>query len=142
MPAASAIAIIARGSMNETALASPPREFLLRLAAGDEATLRAVLRPTLETPDSGVTAAADGLDRRTRLLVGLAALLALDAPTDSLRWAVELASAAGADEDAMAAVLLATGSAAGSAQLVASAARLAVALDYETDGPGEPLLGY
>jgi alkylhydroperoxidase/carboxymuconolactone decarboxylase family protein YurZ len=126
--------------MTETRTGSPARDLLLRLAAGDERSLRAVLRPTLEREDREEVAAGSSLDRRTRMLVRLGALLAVDATTDSLRWAVELAAAAGAGEDAVAAVLLATGSAAGSAQLVSSAARLAVALDYESGVPEEPAL--
>jgi alkylhydroperoxidase/carboxymuconolactone decarboxylase family protein YurZ len=128
--------------MTHPRVGSPARDLLLRLAAGDEPALRAVLRATLEPDRSDELAAGSSLDRRTRMLVRLGALLTLDAPTESLRWAVELASAAGADEDAVAAVLLATGSAAGSAQLVSSAARLAVALDYESGVPEEPALSY
>ena len=64
----------------------------------------------------------------------LAALLALDASTESLRWAVDLASAAGADDDALAAVLIVSGHTAGSAQLATSASRLALALGIERDG--------
>jgi alkylhydroperoxidase/carboxymuconolactone decarboxylase family protein YurZ len=116
--------------MTESRLGGPTRDLLLRLAAGDERSLSAVLRATLEPEHCDEVAAGSSLDRRTRMLVRLSALLALDAPTDSLRWAVELATAAGAGEEAVAAVLLTTGSAAGSAQLVSSAARLAVALDY------------
>src|SRR5437763_11382774 len=119
-------------AMSETHLGNPGRDLLLRLAAGDERSLRAILRPVLEPARSEASAGGPSLDRRTRLLVCLGALLALDASTDSVRWAVDLAGAAGAGEDAVAAVLLATGSAAGSAQLVSSAARLAAALDYET----------
>ena len=126
--------------MTEMRIGSPARDLLLRLAAGDERSLQAILRPT---PEQGLQdAGARSLDRRTRLLVRLGALLALDAPTDSLRWAVDLAGAAGAGEDAIAAVLFATGSAAGSAQLVSSAARLAMALDYESGVPDEPTLSY
>jgi alkylhydroperoxidase/carboxymuconolactone decarboxylase family protein YurZ len=116
--------------MSPTRDDSPARDLLLRLAAGDERSLSAILRGTLEPERSDGVTTGSSLDRRTRMLVRLGALLALDAPTDSLRWAVELATAAGAGEDAVAAVLLATGSTAGSAQLVSSAARLAVALDY------------
>lgn len=118
--------------MSETHLGNPTRDLLLRLAAGDERSLRAILRPALDPARSEAPAGGPSLDRRTRLLVRLGALLALDASTDSVRLAVDLAGAAGAGEDAVAAVLLATGSAAGSAQLVSSAARLAAALDYET----------
>jgi hypothetical protein len=131
-------------AMSDNHVASPNRDLLLRLAAGDERSLQAILRPTVDPASVEEAAATPGLDRRTRLLVRLGALLALGASTESLRWAVDLASMAGAGEDAVAAVLVATGSAAGSAQLVASASRLAVALDYE---PGFPegqgtLLGY
>jgi len=128
--------------MTETRMSTAAREVLLRLAAGDERSLRAILRATPEPEPSEEVAVGSSLDRRTRMLVRLGALLALDAPTDSLRWAVELATAAGAGEDAVAAVLLATGSTTGSAQLVSSAARLAVALDYESGVPDEPALTY
>ena len=116
--------------MTDARVGNPARDLLLRLAAGDERSLHAVLRAPLEPEHGDEVVAGSGLDRRTRMLVRLGALLALDAPTDSLRWAVELAAVAGAGEDAVAAVLLATGSTAGSAQLVSSAARLAAALDY------------
>ena len=82
--------------------------------------------------DYALTAVA--LDRRTRVLVRLAALIAVGASTESLRWAVELASTSGADDDALAAVLFATGYAAGSAQLVETAPRLALALGFEPAG--------
>ena len=121
--------------MSETRVGSPARDLLLQLAAADEGVLRAILCPTLEPANAERTSAGEFLDRRTRLLVRLGALLSLDAPIDSVRWAVDLASSAGADEDALAAVLLATGSAAGAAQLVSSAARLAAALDYEMGWP-------
>jgi hypothetical protein len=70
------------------------------------------------------------------MLVQLAALLASDAGTSSLRWAVERASATGADDAALVRVLVVAGSMAGSAQTVASASRLALAidLDLEVDG--------
>jgi alkylhydroperoxidase/carboxymuconolactone decarboxylase family protein YurZ len=94
------------------------------------------MTPTPEfESDYGLTTPA--LDRRTRVLVRLAALIAVGACTESLRWAVELASTSGADDDALAAVLLATASAAGSAQLVEIAPRLALALGFEP-APGSP----
>jgi hypothetical protein len=65
------------------------------------------------------------------VLVRLAALIVVGACTESLRWAVELALTSGADDDALAAVLIATGSVAGSAQLVESARRLTLALGFE-----------
>jgi hypothetical protein len=102
-------------------------DLLRRLAAHDESLLRRVLRPVPAREPNNLCA----LDRRTRLLVRLGALLAVDAAIPSLRWAVELAAASGAGDDALAAVLVSAGGAAGSAQLVASAPRLAQALDLE-----------
>jgi alkylhydroperoxidase/carboxymuconolactone decarboxylase family protein YurZ len=90
------------------------------------------MSPTPEF-DGDYALTGPALDRRTRVLVRLAALIAVGASTETLRWAVELASTSGADDDALAAVLLATGSAAGSAQLVETAPRLALALGLEPD---------
>lgn len=95
------------------------------------------MTPTPEfASDYGLTQPA--LDRKTRVLVRLAALIAVGACTESLRWAVELASTSGADDAALAAVLLTTASAAGSAQLVEIAPRLALALGFEPapESPG------
>src|SRR5436305_3186735 len=117
---------------------SEGRDLLRRLANSDEGSLRSVLAPTPEFGDPD-TRPRVCLDRRTRPLVRLAALLVLGASTESLRWAVELATTTGADDDAVAAVLLAAGSAAGSAQLVASAPRLALALGFE---PAEGTVPY
>jgi alkylhydroperoxidase/carboxymuconolactone decarboxylase family protein YurZ len=97
-----------------------------------------VLVPTPEF-GSGDTLTGWALDGRTRVLVRLVALLAVDACTESLRWAVDLAAAAGVDDDAVVATLIAAGPAAGSAQLAASAPRLALALGCEVAteaGPG------
>jgi len=102
-------------------------DLLRRLASHDEPLLRRVLRPGPGRDLDPICA----LDRRTRVLVRLVALLAVDAGTPSVRWAAELASAAGAGVDAMAAVLVSAGRTGGSAQLVASASRLAAALDLE-----------
>lgn len=109
------------------------RQLLRRLAAGDESSLQMALWPGVAS-DSPLPAACPLLDTRTRQLVQLAALLALDASTESLRWAVDRASAAGADDDALAAVLIVAGFTAGSAQLATSASRLALALGIESAG--------
>ena len=142
MPAEARASNMGARTMSETQVRNPARALLLRLAAGDERSLREILRPSREPASGEEAGAASSLDRRTRLLVRLAALLVLDAPTDSLRWAVELASTAGVGDDALAAVLLATGSATGSAQLVSSAARLATALDYEPGGADDRAFVY
>ena len=99
------------------------------------------MAPTPEF-ERGYALTKPALDRRTRVLVRLAALIAVGACTESLRWAVELASTTGADDDALAAVLVATGHAAGAAQLVEIAPRLALALGFDAT-PGDsadPLL--
>src|SRR5947209_1717631 len=74
-----------RGPMGDsTQLRYQPRELLALLAESDEQTLRAVLAPTPEfTENPGAIAA---LERRTRVLVRLAALIALNASTTTLRW--------------------------------------------------------
>ena len=110
--------------MSTGTLADDARQLLRRLAAGDELCLETVLWP-------GARSDPALLDTKTRLLVRLAALLALDACTESLRWAVDLASAAGADDEALAAVLIVSGHTAGSARLATNAARLASALGIE-----------
>jgi 4-carboxymuconolactone decarboxylase len=114
---------------------SETRELLRRLAANDEQSLVAILAPA---PNDGAEPCPLGtsLDRQTRQLVRLGALLAVDAGTTSLRWAVELATATGVDDEAVMGALISAAAAAGSAQLVASAPRLALALgfDLELDG--------
>jgi 4-carboxymuconolactone decarboxylase len=75
----------------------------------------------------------EALDRRTRALIRLAALLVLGAPTTSVQWAVELASATGADVETLTGVLLAAAPAAGTAQVCESAPRLALALGFDLE---------
>jgi alkylhydroperoxidase/carboxymuconolactone decarboxylase family protein YurZ len=108
------------------------RELLRRLAASDEASLEAAF----SSPASGRDGVVPHLDRFTRVLVELAALLATDAPTAAVRWAAERAAATGADDEALVGVLLAAGAAAGGAQTVASAPRLALALDVDLEVEG------
>ena len=113
---------------------SESRDLLRRLAAHDEASLRAVL--SLATVGAGpARRSAPALDAATGRLVHLAALLVVGASSESLRWATDLAGSSGADDRAVAAVLVTTGSVAGSAQLVAAAAPLARALDLEPAVP-------
>jgi len=109
------------------------RNLLRRLAANDESSVRMVLVPS---PISGSPAPRSvlGLDRRTRSLVHLAALMVIGASTESLRWATELACTSGADDDALAAVFVTAAAVAGSAQVVATAPRLALALGFEPAG--------
>src|SRR5438270_11770819 len=113
---------------------SDAQDLLQRLSSNDERSLRMVLAPlrapaVATKPDEPRRPVEPALDGRTHVLVRLAALLALGAPTASVRWAVELASARGASDATLAAVLLSTASDAGGAQLAWSASRLALALD-------------
>ena len=101
---------------------------LRRLADGDERSLAAVVSAAPQWAGGDGT----GLDRPTRVLVELAALLAADAPTTSVRWAVERAAANGVDDEELVGVLLVAGAATGGAQTVTSAPRLALALDLDT----------
>ena len=94
-----------------------------------------MLAPAPESPSADAPVAL-ALDRRTTGLVRLAALIAVDACTTSLRWAVELASTTGVDDEAVLAALLATGSATGSAQVVTTAPRLALALGFDLELEG------
>jgi hypothetical protein len=103
-------------------------ELLRRLAANGECCLHGV-------PPCGRRGPAP-LDRETRALVQLSALLAADAATATLRWAVELASTTGVDEAALVQVLLTVASLTGSAQTVSSAPRLALALDMDVELEG------
>jgi alkylhydroperoxidase family enzyme len=114
------------------ALTAAPEIFLRRLAAGDENCLRSVLSPNCQA-DLASESPVSGLDRRTATLVQLAALVAVDAPTASLRWTVERACALGVSDQAVVAVLVTAARATGSVQLVSSAPRLALALGFDID---------
>jgi len=98
---------------------------LCRLSLHDERSVRdALADPELS-----------GLEPRTQALVGLGALLAVDAATVSLRQKVELAQRAGATEEEIVGVLLAIAPAVGHARTVAVAPRLALALGYDVEDP-------
>lgn len=104
------------------------REILRQLAACDGERLKSVL-------------AADGyrsseLDRQTRALVQLAALLVDDAGTTSVRWAADMAAVAGADDAKLVGVLVTAASASGAVQTVKSAPRLALAMDVDLEVDG------
>jgi 4-carboxymuconolactone decarboxylase len=76
------------------------------------------------------------LPRTTIALVYLAALLAADGSTTSLRWAVELALDAGAEDEQMVEVLATVAAIVGSARVVAAAPRLALAIGYDIEIDG------
>jgi alkylhydroperoxidase/carboxymuconolactone decarboxylase family protein YurZ len=96
---------------------------LCRLSLHDEWSVRAALA------DPGLT----GLDPKTQALVGLGAVLSVNAATVSVRVMVELADRAGATEDEVVGVLLAIAPAIGYARTVAVAPRLALALGYDVE---------
>ncbi|MGA9859734.1 MAG: hypothetical protein WBQ18_17855 [Solirubrobacteraceae bacterium] len=102
-------------------------DLLRRLALNDERVLGMVL--THEVGGEGASA----LESKVELLVRLAALLAVGAPTTSLREAVSRAESAGASTDELVGVLVALGPTIGLAGLVASASRLAVAIGYDLE---------
>ena len=98
---------------------------LCRLSLHDERSVRAALAD----PEHS------GLDPRVQALVGLGALLAVDAATVSVRRKVELAQRAGATEEEIVGVLLAIAPAVGHARTVVVAPRLALALGYDVEDP-------
>jgi 4-carboxymuconolactone decarboxylase len=71
------------------------------------------------------------LDARTRALVRVAVLVALDGPSASFDETVAVALAAGASPDDIVDTMLAVGPTVGSAHLVSSAPKLAMALGYD-----------
>ena len=104
-------------------------DLLRRLALNDEKAVRSVLQ------DAPMPAALNraGLDFKTHALVRLGALLSVGAATDSCRLAVDLARAAGADDEELVGALVAIGPAIGFARLVAVAPRLALAIGFDVD---------
>lgn len=108
---------------------------LRRLAEGDDRSVRSVLVLSVSETIPGV-APRRVLSRRTAALVHLAALLATEASTTSLRWAVEMAREAGADDEEIVEVLCTVASTVGWARVVAAAPRLALAIGYDIEVEG------
>ena len=102
-------------------------ELLRRLSANDESCLREILSPRRQR---------DSLCPVTRSLVEISALLAVGAPTTSLRWSVERALTRVLQDAEVIQVLLSAASTVGVAQTVASAPRLALALDVDIEIDG------
>jgi alkylhydroperoxidase/carboxymuconolactone decarboxylase family protein YurZ len=100
---------------------------LRRLALNDEESLEMALTGGAAPPES-VT-----LRPKVDLLVRLGALLAVGAATASLRSIVERATAAGATEGELVAVLIAVAPAIGLARVVSAAPKLAAAIGYELE---------
>jgi 4-carboxymuconolactone decarboxylase len=104
-------------------------DLLRRLALNDENAVRTVLQDGPRPAPVG----RGGLDFKTHALVRLGALLSVGAATDSCKLAVDLARAAGADDEELVGALVAVGPAIGFARLVAVAPRLALAIGYDID---------
>lgn len=98
-----------------------------RLALNDENALGMVLCARPPSTDAGLLPKVD-------VLVRLGALVAVGAPTASLRRACELAQASGATETEIVGVLVAVAPTVGLARVVATAPRLAAAMGYESPG--------
>lgn len=105
-------------------------ELLRRLTDSEDESLRMVLalRPGIT---DGRTDCDSALTPRIRTLVRLAALVAGDASTTSLRWAVELAWSTGAVDEEIVGVLLSVGREVGLPRVVDGAPRLAAAIGYD-----------
>ncbi len=99
-------------------------ETLRRLAIRDE--------PIAETV-GGADATATGLDRKTRALVRIGALVATDAAEASYLRPVEAALLAGATKEEVVGVLVAVMPTVGSARVVSAAPRLGLVLGYDVD---------
>jgi hypothetical protein len=114
-------------SLGSRAIVHEAEQFLRRLGDNEDESIQTVLalRPT-------VTGDADlALTPRVLTLVRLAALVAGDASTTSLRWAVELAWSAGAADEEIVGVLLSIGREIGLPRVVDGAPRLAAAIGYD-----------
>jgi alkylhydroperoxidase/carboxymuconolactone decarboxylase family protein YurZ len=106
------------------AIRSEHLQLLRRLTLSDEAALNDIMAGRLPAEETL-------LDGRTRSLVRLAGLIALDAETSSLQAAIESAFAAGANEGEIVEVALAVAPTVGSARLTSVLPRLRVALERD-----------
>ena len=85
-----------------------------------------------------IDVADEGLSDKTRALVRLAVLIAVDSAPASYQWAVATARSAGAVDDEIIGVLLAVGDILDAAWVMSAAAALAPALGFGLDrGPGD-----
>ena len=81
------------------------------------------------------------LDARTRAMVELAALVAMNGPAAAFQASADAALAAGANEDQLVDILITTLPTVGSAHVVAAAPKLAMALGYDIDAALEAPAG-
>ena len=108
------------------------KEHLRRLAVHDEA----LLEPSQSEKTSRAVSA---LDERTQALVRIAATIAVDAAPASFQHAVALALAAGATGNEIVATLDAVTPVTGTARVVQSAPKIALALGYDVEDALERL---
>jgi 4-carboxymuconolactone decarboxylase len=104
-------------------------QLLRRLSDSEDDSLQKVLALRPDAGDSGECDVA--LTPQVRTLVRLAALVAGDASTTSLRWAVELAWSTGVVDEEIVGVLLSIGREVGLPRIVDGAPRLAAAIGYD-----------
>jgi 4-carboxymuconolactone decarboxylase len=104
-------------------------QLLRRLTESEDESLHRVLALRPDASDRRECAVA--LTPRVRTLVRLAALVAGDASTTSLRWAVELAWSTGVVDEEIVGVLLSIGPEIGLPRIVDGAPRLAAAIGYD-----------
>lgn len=112
-------------------VASRWEDTLLRLSMNEPSSVNSLLAESIE--DAG----AEHLDARTRALIRLGALVAIDAAPASYECAVDAARAAGATSEDLVGVLLALGPTVGLARLVAAAPQLARSIGYDIDAAVE-----
>ena len=99
---------------------------LRKLAIRDDAFIQAILAG----PDEASLSLSE-LDPKTHALARVAALVALDAPTPSYLWAIELAREAGVTDREIVGSLVAVLPAVGATRVVAAAPKLGLALGYD-----------
>jgi len=102
------------------------KEHLRRLTVHDDALVEKNLSAETRRP-------ASALDERTAALVRVAATIAVDAAPSSFQHAVALALAAGATNGEIVATLEALTPVTGTARVVLSAPKLALALGYDVE---------
>ena len=99
---------------------------LTKLAIRDDAFIQGILAARDEASIS-----LSELDPKAHALARVAALVALDAPTPSYMWAVELAREAGLTDREIVGALVAVLPAVGATRVVAAAPKLGLALGYD-----------
>ena len=109
-----------------------PADKLRLLAQNDEAFVHAQIAAEPAAADP-----AGPLDERTRHLLRLVALVALDATGTAYTHVVRDATRAGATPDELVDALIAVASTVGTTRVVAASARLAAALGYALDAAVE-----